>query len=350
MKETIRYAVVGAGGVGGYFGAKLAQSGCPTQFLLHSDYDHVRQHGFAVHSTDGDFTLPGDLFFRRVADMEPVDAVIVGLKTVRNRELLPSLVKPLLRPRGIVLLIQNGIGVEEDAAELLPGMGIVGGLAFICSSKTQPGVVEHRHFGSINLAPYGKVKYWWPSRVIDGKQVARGPSRIIDVFSGYPNEDDLSDCDATTPLVSKEVFRYLERDLREAGVPTHVVEHREARWKKAVWNMPFNGLCVTRHCLTDALVGQPDNRRLVRDMMLEVIGAAHARGVTGVGEEFADKMLAMTDEMPPYAPSMRLDYDYGRPLELEYIYERPLALAREAGFDMPLCAKLLDELKAMTGK
>ena len=134
-------------------------------------------------------------------------------------------------------------------------------------------------------------------------------------------------------------------EFREAGVETGFVEYQEARWKKAVWNMPFNGMTVALHTQTDLLLKHPDTRRLIREQMMEVVGAAQALGVNGVDEAFVEKMIKMTDAMTPYSPSMRLDYDFHRKMEIYYLYTRPIEIARKAGFRMPKLEMLEAELK-----
>ena len=78
---------------------------------------------------------------------------------------------------------------------------------------------------------------------------------------------------------------------------------------------------------------------------MEVIGAANALGATGMTSRLADELIAMTEKMPPYYPSMKQDFDHGRPMEIEYLYSRPIALAAEAGFAMPRLSGLEAELK-----
>ena len=78
---------------------------------------------------------------------------------------------------------------------------------------------------------------------------------------------------------------------------------------------------------------------------MEVVGAANALGVTTITSAFADKMMEMTDAMVPYSPSMKLDYDFHRPMEIYYLYSRPIQEARKAGFDMPKLAMLEALLK-----
>ena len=150
----MRYGIIGTGAVGGYYGARLAHAGCDVSFLFHSDYDYVRAHGLRVNSPAGSFTLGDVRAFSSPADMPVCDVVIVGLKTT-NERLLPTLLPPLLGPDTLVLLIQNGIGLEEDVQRMFPTVSIAAGLAFICSAKTKPGVVDHFDQGSINIAGYG---------------------------------------------------------------------------------------------------------------------------------------------------------------------------------------------------
>lgn len=296
----MKYAILGTGAIGGYYGARLAQSGQEVHFLLHSDYDFVRDHGLYVDSCDGSFHLPAVNAYRSTKDMPPVDVVLVCLKSTNNH-LLAQLLPPLLGKDTVVVLIQNGIGVEADVQTLFPQAQLVAGLAFICSAKTEPGRVNHQCYGSINLGNYS----------------CRDPQRVQDIVD----------------------------QLRVAGIEAGIVEYHQARWKKAVWNMPFNGMTVALNTRTDLLLSNAATRALIYDQMLEVISAAQHLGVTGLDATFADLMMQMTDDMTPYSPSMKLDYDFHRPMEIHYIYTRPLQIAREAGFRMPKLEMLEAELK-----
>ena len=296
----MRYAVVGAGAIGGYYGAKLAYSGQEVHFLSHSDYQYVKERGFQVDSCDGSFHLPQVNVYQHAEDMPQCDVVIVGLKTINNH-LLPQLLPPLLHERTAVVLIQNGIGVEADVQQMFPGVQLIAGLAFICSAKTEPGRVNHQCYGSVNLGNYS--------------------------------------------CRDEALFAQILADFNGAGVTAASVPYAEARWKKAVWNMPFNGMTVALDTQTDLLLKNPATRALIREQMMEVIGAAQALGVSALTEEFADKMIAMTDAMTPYSPSMKLDYDFHRPMEIHYLYTRPIELAAEAGFAMPRLKMLEAELR-----
>lgn len=295
----MKYAIIGTGAIGGYYGARLAQCGKEVHFLLHSDYEYVCQNGLQVDSCDGAFHLDSINAYDDTQKMPECDVVIVGLKTINNH-LLSTLLPPLLKSDTIVVLIQNGIGVESDVQQMFPNTQLVAGLAFICAAKTRAGQINHQCFGRINLAPYS----------------CQNESRFAEII----------------------------RDFEQAGIPAHHVEYHEARWKKAVWNMPFNGMTVALNTQTDLLLSHPHTHQLIHQQMLEVIGAAKACGVTNIDDTFADKMIEMTLKMPPYSPSMKLDYDFHRPMEIEYLYHRPISEAASHGYAMPRLSMLEAEL------
>ena len=296
----MNYAIVGTGAIGGFYGSKLAHGGREVHFLMHSDYQFVKEHGMQVDSCDGSFHLDHVNVYQHTADMPKCDVVIVGLKTTNNH-LLPQLLTPLLHQDTVVVLIQNGIGVEADVQQMFPDVQLVAGLAFICSAKTEPGRVNHQCYGSINLANYS--------------------------------------------CRDEAVFAAILNDFVDAGIQAGSVPYDEARWKKAVWNMPFNGMTVALNTQTDLLLKNPATRQLIRDLMGEVVGAARHQGITGLDESFIEKMIDMTDHMTPYSPSMKLDFDFHREMEIHYLYSRPIQLAREAGYPMPKLEMLEAELK-----
>jgi len=296
----MRYGIIGTGAIGGYYGAKLAHAGQEVHFLLHSDYEYVKQHGLQVDSCDGSFHLDDVNAYQHAEDLPLCDVVLVGLKSVNN-EKLQSLLPPLLHAHTLVVLIQNGIGVEEDVQKMFPNVQLAAGLAFICSAKTKPGLVSHQCYGSINLANYSCKDETLMQAVVD--------------------------------------------EFRQAGIETGFVEYHEARWKKAIWNMPFNGMTVALHTQTDLLLKNQSTRQLIREQMMEVVSTAQHLGVKNLDASFVDKMIEMTDAMTPYSPSMRLDYDFHRPMEIYYLYTRPLEIAREAGCSMPKLEMLEAELR-----
>lgn len=297
--QNLTYGIIGTGAIGGYYGGKLAHSGKEVHFLFHRDYDYVVAHGLQVDSCDGSFHLDKVNAYHSTADMPQCDVVLVALKSVNNH-LLSQLLPPLLKDDTLVVLIQNGIGVEEDVQQMLPGVQLAAGLAYICSAKTEPGRVNHQCYGRISLGNFS----------------CKDTERVAAVVS----------------------------DFTDAGIKADMVEYREARWKKAVWNMTFNGMSVVLDAQTDQLMANADTERLLRHQMLEIIHAAQAVGVEHIAEDYADAMLDMTRKMKPYSPSMKLDYDFHRPMEIDYLYSRPISEARHAGASMPMMEMLEAEL------
>lgn len=298
--QSLRYAVIGTGAIGGYFGGKLAMERKDVHFLLHSDYNEVKKTGLWVDSVKGDFAIYPVKGYKSTTEMPPCDVVLVCLKTNQN-PLLKVLLPPLLHENTLVILVQNGIGLEQQLAEQFPTLSIAGGLAFICSHKAGPGKIVHEDLGRLNIGMYG----------------------------GQEN-----------PFLQQACA-----DLTEAGVPAEMTEDlNTARWQKLLWNIPFNGLSVALDTTTDNLMQQPDARALVFDLMLEVVEAAQHCGAK-LSRESAEKMMAMTDRMTPYAPSMRVDFEHKRPLEIDAIYTQAIAAAHKAGYEMKKVRMLEQELR-----
>ncbi|MFA5328740.1 MAG: putative 2-dehydropantoate 2-reductase [Prolixibacteraceae bacterium] len=297
---SLRYGVIGTGALGGFYGGKLANAGNDVHFLFRSDFRHVKQHGLRVDSVSGDFHLQKMNIYNATSEMPVCDVVLVCLKTTANH-LLPDLINPLLHPRTVVVLIQNGLGLEEDLSGQMPGVAIAGGLAFICSNKIGPGHIQHLDFGKL----------------------------VVGSFN-VPEND---------------ILQKVVSDFKKTGVLSEFSDDlNRARWQKLVWNIPYNGLSVVLNTTTDRIMNNVHSRQLVKEMMLEVIRGANACGVS-LNESLAQQMMSMTDKMKPYATSMKLDYDFRRPMEVEYIYSKPVEVAMLSGYRMHKIAMLEKQLR-----
>jgi 2-dehydropantoate 2-reductase len=284
-------AVIGTGGIGGYYGARLAHGGHRVHFLLHTEYEHVRAHGLVVDSHLGDFSLDHPLVYAQIDEMPPCDLVCIAVKATANETVFPQ-IAPLLKEGTEILLLQNGFGYEQVLQALYPDRRIFGGMCFICSFRDGPGVIRHTAYGKVSLAALDKA----------------------DAESGR--------------------LHAIEQVFRGAGVETEVLPDLAlARWRKLVWNIPYNGLCVIRDCKTDTLAHDPSMRDAVRAIMEEILEAAGACG-NPVEASFVDEMMLSTDRMPPYEPSMRLDFLAHRPLEIRAIYGNAIDAAAAHGYDM----------------
>lgn len=301
----MKYSIIGTGAIGGYYGALLARRGYDVHFLLRSDFEHVRQTGLIVESVTGNFRLPQVNAYSTPEDLPLCDVALVALKTTQNHQ-LSSILPHVVKKNGTIVVLQNGLGVEADIAAIMPNSVIIGGMCFICSNKIGPGKIAHLDYGGIRMAEYR------PGNV---------PAGI------------------TSPMKS------IAETLRSAGIDITLEKNLgEARWKKLVWNIPYNGLSVILNATTDRIMANEHALDLVRDVMREVITAAHHCGFT-IDQHFADTMLNNTFSMAAYSPSMKLDIEDGRKLEIEAIYWRPILAAHAVGYDMPLARLIARQLE-----
>lgn len=287
-----RIAILGTGAVGGYYGGMLAQAGHEVHFIARSEFHALKQQGLRLDTEDGELQLyPVQVHCRP----ETVPASEIVLVTVKMTQLsvLETYLPRILDKEGVVVALQNGLGVEEALGSLLPPAQIWGAVCFLCAVRTGPGCVRQRDRNGIQIAP---------------------------MQSG-----------AQSPLMDS-----LLESLRAAGVPATLEANLALlRWKKLLWNIPYNGLCALLRQSTSEVGDCPATRSLVVDLMQEVRAACSA--VTGqeIPSERIDQLLAMTDEFDHYRPSMLIDVEAGRALELEAIYAEPIARAAARGVSMP---------------
>ncbi|AFZ23285.1 ketopantoate reductase [Cylindrospermum stagnale PCC 7417] len=304
------YAILGTGALGGFYGARLQKAGLEVHFLLKSDYPEVSQNGLVVESKDGDFTLPQVHAYSDVAKMPRCDVVVVALKTTQNH-LLPQLLPPVIKENGVVLVLQNGLGVEEEVAQIISGVSVIGGLCFLCSNKVGPGYIRHLDYGHITLGEYD---------------------------SNYH------------PTGTTDKMRQIAEDFNSANIPMELVEDLLlGRWKKLVWNIPYNGLSVILNATTDELMADIYTRKLVEQLMYEVADGAKSTGRI-IPDSFIQTMLDYTVKMRPYRTSMKIDYDERRPLEVEAIFGNPLRKAQAAGVNLPQISCVYQQLKFLDAR
>ena len=303
VKRT--YAILGTGALGGFYGAKLQKSGLEVHYLLKSDYQQVRENGLIIESKDGDFTLPQVNAYNNVEKMPQCDVVIVSLKTTQN-QLLPDLLPPIVKDNGTVLVLQNGLDIEAEVAEIVSNVSIIGGLCFLCSNKVAPGHIHHLDYGQIALGEY---------------------------TSNYQS------------IGITQKMREVTADFENAGISVEPLEDLLlGRWKKLVWNIPYNGLSVILDARTDELMADIHTRQLVENLMWEVAAGAKSTGRI-IPESFIQTMLDYTIKMKPYRTSMKIDFDECRPLEIEAIFGNPFRKAEAAGVYLQQIRCLYQQLK-----
>lgn len=233
------YAILGTGALGGFYGAKLQKAGLDVHFLLRSDYEYVSKSGLVVESIDGDFTLTQVNAYDDVAKMPQCDVVVVSLKTTQNH-LLPQMLPPVVKENGVVLVLQNGLAVEEEVAQIVDNVTIIGGLCFLCSNKVADGHIRHLDYGQITLGEYA---------------------------ANY------------NPMGMTPRMQQIADDFTNAGIAIELTEDLLlGRWKKLVWNIPYNGLSVILNARTDELMANMHTRELVEQVMYEVSAGAKTGG------------------------------------------------------------------------
>jgi len=290
--------VVGPGAIGLFYAARLTEAGAKVGLLLRSDYEAVRDRGILVRGRKDDLHITPErlLAYAKPEEAAPADLVLVTLKNTANHQ-FASLIGPLLGPDTAILTLQNGLGADQELARLFGAERILGGLSFIACNRVAPGVVECFHPGTITL--------------------------------GELNRPASTRAQAIAALFEK------------AGIPCKAVDNlAEARWRKLVWNIPFNGLSIAAGGITtDRILADPSLATEVRALMDEVAVAAKALGFE-IPEKFIQGQLDVTPKLGAYRPSSLIDWQAGREVEVEAIWSEPLRRAAAAGAHTPRLALL----------
>ena len=290
-------AVVGAGAVGGYYGARLAQAGHDVRFLLRRDLEAVRARGLQVYSPAGDFHLDHVNAVATPEELGTVDWVICSLKTT-SLDAAGPLSAPCVGPQTRVIALMNGLGIESRFSQWFEPRQVFGGMAFVCINRGEPGVIHHLDYGRVSI--------------------------------GHALDDP----------AENELLRAL---LESGNIETVVAPNlRYARWEKLCWNIPFNGLSVAGGGIgTATILASAELSATAERLMREVVLAGNA-DLAAAGsearldaEEVIPRMFALTGTMGDYRTSMVIDYVQGAELEVETILGNPVRRARELGVPVP---------------
>lgn len=300
----MKIAVLGAGALGCYYGACLAQAGHDVCFIMRSACEHVQAHGLLIRSVRGDLSLPDARAVRSPQDCGPVDLVVVAWKTCCN-DLFPAALPPLLKSGTRVVTLQNGMGNAEQIALVAPPADVFTGLCFVCCMTDAPGEVRHLEGGDIQFAPLQPTDAG-----------LRGAQELAAVFA-------------------------------EAGVKTESFRHTEQiLWCKLTWNIPFNGLCLALGGIdVEKLFTMPEQVQRARAIIDEVCAAAAMRGFP-TSDGIADYQMSRTAKMGPFIPSSAVDYLKGRPVEYDAIWGNPLKRALSVQAPVPLWQQLCRDIRA----
>ena len=299
----MKIAIVGSGSVGTYYGAKLAHGGSDVHFLMRGDLSAVQRNGIFVRGDRENFRVAKINCYNSTKEIGPCDLVIVALKATSNPDLV-DLIPPLLHERTILLTLQNGLGNEEFLAEHFGAQRVLGALCFIAVDRHSKTEVERYAYGHIVL----------------GEFKGNSQSRTREVAA---------------ELTRANVHCALTDDLA-----------RE-RWRKLIWNVPFNGLSILAGGIdTAAIVGDKNLRELTIALMTEVIAAANQCG-HALPRDAWHEHIKRSETMAGYKPSTLQDWETGKPLEIEAIWGEPVRRAAASGGKMPLTEMIYVLLNTM---
>jgi 2-dehydropantoate 2-reductase len=288
----MRIAVMGAGGIGAYVGARLAAVGEDVAFIARGTHlAAMRRDGLTVLSPFGDSLLADVVATDRPADIGEVDLVLFTVK-LWDTDTAAAALKPLIGSHTRVITLQNGIDSAAMIARHVPRDRIVAGVIYIVVVIERPGVVK---------SP-GGLK----SIVVD----RAGGDPVVATF-----------CDACN---------------RGVGIDAEATDNADvAIWRKFVRLSSFSGATSLMRAPVGRIVANPQSRALFRQLIEEAVAVGRAHG-TDLGGEFAEASMTFFDGLPPSArASMFEDLERGKPLELPWLSGRVHALGEELGVPTP---------------
>ncbi len=297
-------AILGAGALGCYYGARLAEAGHEVRFIMRSAYAPVKERGLRVESVEGDIFLPHPQVYRTPEECGTVDLVIVCWKTTCNGNLAAAL-PPLLHEGTRVITLQNGMDNAEAISAIVPVTRVFIGLCFVCAMMPEPGTINHLEGGDIQFAP------------------------------ALPGDEGLQQAEEFAALFAA------------ARIRTRAFLHAEQiLWCKLSWNIPFNGLCLAHGGISiRQLFTMPEEVERARAIMEEVCLTAQMRGFP-LPLDIVQQQMERTGRMGEFIPSSAVDYNLGRPVEYQAIWGSTLERAHEVAAPVPVWEKLAADIRA----
>jgi 2-dehydropantoate 2-reductase len=290
---AMRLLIVGAGGVGGYFGARLARAGEAVTFLARGrQLEAIRRNGLTVRSAvEGEWRVPVEAV-ERVAGTEPVDAALVCVKSF-DTETAVQAIRPALGPESAVLSLQNGVDNEDKIDALLGPGHAMGGVAYVFATLESPGVIAHRFAGRI---VFGEL---------DG---------------------------AVRPRTER-----LRAAFERAGVPVEVsTDIRRVLWEKYLHICAQAGMTALTRCPVGVVRDTPAAWRMYRAIVEEVAALGSAAGVALAADAVDGVMKQAAGLDPGVYSSLYHDLVQGKRLELDALHGHAVRLGERLGVPTPM--------------
>jgi 2-dehydropantoate 2-reductase len=299
---VMRVLVVGAGGVGGYFGARLARAGTAVSFLARGAHlEAIRRDGLRIRSaTEGDWVVAADA----AADVsgQPVADVVLFCVKSFDTEAAAAAIRPVVGPETAVVSLQNGVDNEAKLERVLGAGHAVGGVAYVFATIESPGVIRHSLGGRV---AFGEL---------DGRPRSRLP-RLLETFAA-------------------------------AGVPAAVVaDARRALWEKYLMISAQAGTTALTRAPIGVIRAVPETWRMYRSIVEELAAVARAEGVA-LDDGAVDAVVKAAEGLAPEAlSSLYHDLVQGRRLELEALHGHAVRLGQHLGVPTPTVLAVYAALK-----
>ncbi len=295
--------MVGAGSVGGFFGAHLAKHNPNVSFLLRPrTLQAVRERGLTIRSAAGTFTVHP----RAAADPRDLprpDLIILSVKAYDLEEVMDQ-IEPVMTDRTMLLTLQNGVDTEDRLLARFQRDCVVGGVAFIYSKIVEPGVIEQYKRGTVAV----------------GELMGQRSPRVLQIV---------------------ELFT-------QAGLSCQVAEDiRRSKWEKMCWNCVFNPLTVIINDRVSKALDHPEMLGVVHQIVGEVVAVAAGLKVP-LADDMADKVVRWSQEILDIHTSMYDDWKAGRPTEIDFLNGYIVRRGRDLGIPTPLNEALTAMIKAIT--
>jgi 2-dehydropantoate 2-reductase len=302
----MRFAILGSGAVGGYFGAKLARAGQDVTFVARGAHlEAIRSKGLEVRSPKlGDFTVRAGAE-SDTARVGAVDAVIVSVKAYDNATALPML-RPMVGPRTMVLTLQNGVDSVDDVAAIVGAEHVLGGTTYVATALEAPGLI-----------------------------VQTGVHRSI-IFGEVSG-----DLKAITPRVQEVADIFASADIQV----TPVADARIPIWDKFVYLAAFSGFTGASRLAIGHIWQYPHVQEMFYAASREIAAIAKAEGVTISANRFDTLREYMQNIPPTTRSSLLIDLEQGKRIEVEALQGAAVRRAKKHGIPVPIMSTLYALLK-----
>ena len=290
----MRIVIMGAGGLGGYFGARLAAAGNDVAFVARGPHlAAIRQNGLRVESALGDLHLRDVVATDTPAALTPADVVMIAVK-LWDTEAATEAVKPLVRPGTAVVSFQNGVGKDDVLTRILGRDAVIGGVGQIGVVIASPGVI--RHIGTMAKLTFGELDNTLTARV-----------------------------------------EALLRVCIAAGIDAEIApDINLAIWEKFAFLVPMSACTASMRSSIGPIRANPQTRAFLLDVMREVVAVGRALGIN-LAEDFAEQRMAFVEALPPQmTASMQGDLARGNRLELPWLSGAVVELGQRVGVATPL--------------